>query len=459
MAVGPTEGKQPPSETFSPTHQIIAPSPILAVPTLAFSAAQVEIVCKTLEDSGDIERLARFLWSLPVALPNMHEILNCEAVLRARAVVAYHVGNFRELYAIIENHKFTKASYGKLQAMWLEAHYIEAEKLRGRSLGPVDKYRVRKKFPLPPTIWDGEQKTHCFKERTRSLLREWYLQDPYPNPTKKRELAKATGLNPTQVGNWFKNRRQRDRAAAAKNRIQHNQNNSGLMCRSRRPEGAPSPIASDTSDSDISLGTHSPVPSSIQLQHSPGSTSNGANDREESLSVDDDKPRDLATSIAASNLVATSTYATAAPLSTCLPPFKLDTATSLFNAGCYLQSFSSLKEMSQQFPIQPIVIRPQPQLPGQAHGLNGSHLHTVINYPPPGYAVNCTPPKIRVNSPEKLNSTANSIAATLSTVAALQDTSAYQHHHHHSAQLLHRPFSTSPDLPHNNHNAAPPEIT
>jgi hypothetical protein len=40
----------------------------------------------------------------------------------------------------------------------------------------VDKYRVRKKFPLPRTIWDGEQKTHCFKERTRSLLREWYLQ-------------------------------------------------------------------------------------------------------------------------------------------------------------------------------------------------------------------------------------------------------------------------------------------
>ncbi|CAD7089274.1 unnamed protein product [Hermetia illucens] len=217
MAVGPTEGTSPP-ETFTHHHQIIAPSPILAVPTLAFSAAQVEIVCKTLEESGDIERLARFLWSLPVALPNMHDILNSEAVLRARAVVAYHVGNFRELYAIIENHKFTKQSYGKLQAMWLEAHYIEAEKLRGRPLGPVDKYRVRKKFPLPPTIWDGEQKTHCFKERTRSLLREWYLQDPYPNPTKKRELAKATGLNPTQVGNWFKNRRQRDRAAAAKNR-------------------------------------------------------------------------------------------------------------------------------------------------------------------------------------------------------------------------------------------------
>ena len=66
--------------------------------------------------------------------------------------------------------------------MWLEAHYQEAEKLRGRPLGPVDKYRVRKKFPMPRTIWDGEQKTHCFKERTRGHLRESYLQDPYPNP-------------------------------------------------------------------------------------------------------------------------------------------------------------------------------------------------------------------------------------------------------------------------------------
>lgn len=194
------------------------PSPMFALPTLNFTVSQVAAVCETLEESGDIERLARFLWSLPVAHPNITELNKNEAVLRARAIVSFHSGNFRELYNILEHHKFTKDSHGKLQAMWLEAHYQEAEKLRGRPLGPVDKYRVRKKFPLPRTIWDGEQKTHCFKERTRSLLREWYLQDPYPNPTKKRELAQATGLTPTQVGNWFKNRRQRDRAAAAKNR-------------------------------------------------------------------------------------------------------------------------------------------------------------------------------------------------------------------------------------------------
>ncbi|KAL5008919.1 hypothetical protein ScPMuIL_014500 [Solemya velum] len=192
---------------------------MFALPTLHFTPQQVAQVCETLEESGDIERLGRFLWSLPIN-PSASEALNKhESVLRSRAIVAFHTGNLRDLYQILENYKFTKESHAKLQAMWLEGHYQEAEKLRGRPLGPVDKYRVRKKFPLPRTIWDGEQKTHCFKERTRNLLREWYLQDPYPNPTKKRELAERTGLTPTQVGNWFKNRRQRDRAAANKNRF------------------------------------------------------------------------------------------------------------------------------------------------------------------------------------------------------------------------------------------------
>lgn len=50
-------------------HPILAPSPLFALPTLNFTASQVATVCETLEESGDIERLARFLWSLPVAHP------------------------------------------------------------------------------------------------------------------------------------------------------------------------------------------------------------------------------------------------------------------------------------------------------------------------------------------------------------------------------------------------------
>ena len=36
------------------------------------------------------------------------------------------------MYAIMENHKFNPIYHGKLQSMWQEAHYQEAEKLRGR---------------------------------------------------------------------------------------------------------------------------------------------------------------------------------------------------------------------------------------------------------------------------------------------------------------------------------------
>ncbi|CAJ1085967.1 SIX homeobox 7 [Xyrichtys novacula] len=191
-------------------------------PLPMFTPDQVARVCENLEETGDIERLGRFLWSLPAAVPgSAGEALNRhESVMRARALVAFHGGNFEALYQILQSYRFTRESHAKLQDLWLDAHYREAERLRGRPLGPVEKYRIRKKFPLPRTIWDGEQKTHCFKERTRSLLREWYLQDPYPNPSRKRHLAQATGLTPTQVGNWFKNRRQRDRAASAKNRLQ-----------------------------------------------------------------------------------------------------------------------------------------------------------------------------------------------------------------------------------------------
>lgn len=189
------------------------------LPVLNFTVQQIARVCETLEESGELDRLGRFLWSLSSVNPLANDALDRnESVVRARALVAFHAGNFHELYDLLETHRFTKESQVQMQGIWLEAHYREAEGMRGRPLGPVDKYRIRKKFPLPRTIWDGEQKTHCFKERTRNLLREIYLQDPYPNPSKKRDLAQATGLTPTQVGNWFKNRRQRDRAAAAKNR-------------------------------------------------------------------------------------------------------------------------------------------------------------------------------------------------------------------------------------------------
>ncbi|KAL6448705.1 hypothetical protein ACFW04_000498 [Cataglyphis niger] len=170
---------------------------------------------QVLQQAGSVERLSRFLWSLP-ACTRLHRH---ESVLKAKAIVAFHRGQFKELYRILESHTFSPNNHPKLQALWLKAHYIEAERLRGRPLGAVGKYRVRRKFPLPRTIWDGEETSYCFKEKSRSVLRDWYATNPYPSPREKRELAESTGLTTTQVSNWFKNRRQRDRAAEHSPRV------------------------------------------------------------------------------------------------------------------------------------------------------------------------------------------------------------------------------------------------
>ncbi|KAM9435635.1 homeobox protein six1b [Clarias gariepinus] len=193
------------------------------LPSFGFTQEQVACVCEVLQQGGNLERLGRFLWSLP-ACDHLHKN---ESVLKAKAVVAFHRGNFRELYKILESHQFSPHNHPKLQQLWLKAHYIEAEKLRGRPLGAVGKYRVRRKFPLPRTIWDGEETSYCFKEKSRGVLREWYTHNPYPSPREKRELAEATGLTTTQVSNWFKNRRQRDRAAEAKERENSENSNAG----------------------------------------------------------------------------------------------------------------------------------------------------------------------------------------------------------------------------------------
>lgn len=176
-----------------------------------FSSNQVAQVCQFLQNTGEIDRLSRFLWSLPTQMDN--DVKTSETILISKAVVYFRQENFKELYAILEGNKFSKENHEALQCLWRTAHYIEAERQRGRPLGAVGKYRVRRKFPLPRTIWDGEETTYCFKEKSRSILNKAYNENPYPTPGEKCELAKMTDLTITQVSNWFKNKRQRVRAA------------------------------------------------------------------------------------------------------------------------------------------------------------------------------------------------------------------------------------------------------
>nr|XP_057936779.1 homeobox protein SIX5 [Doryrhamphus excisus] len=175
---------------------------------VSFSTDQVSCLCEALLQAGNVDRLWRFLSTIH---PSSELLRGNETLLKAQALVAFHREQFKELYALLESHDFHPSNHVFLQDLYLKARYKEAERSRGRSLGAVDKYRLRKKFPLPKTIWDGEETVYCFKEKSRNALKECYKSNRYPTPDEKKNLAKVTGLSLTQVSNWFKNRRQRDR--------------------------------------------------------------------------------------------------------------------------------------------------------------------------------------------------------------------------------------------------------
>lgn len=87
-----------------------------ALPSFGFTQEQVACVCEVLQQSGQIERLGRFLWSLP----QCDKLQLNESVLKAKAVVAFHRGHFKELYRLLEHHQFAPQNHAKLQALWLK---------------------------------------------------------------------------------------------------------------------------------------------------------------------------------------------------------------------------------------------------------------------------------------------------------------------------------------------------
>lgn len=84
-----------------------------------FTKDQIECVCEVLFQSGDTDRLSRFLWSLPLT----NDIQSSESVLKAKAALAFYEQNFFELYKILENNKFSSKNHEKLQELWVNGEF------------------------------------------------------------------------------------------------------------------------------------------------------------------------------------------------------------------------------------------------------------------------------------------------------------------------------------------------
>jgi hypothetical protein len=174
-------------------------SPI-SIDPFKFTQNQINCICETLLQSKKFDRLSQFLCILPPQMytgahnPNhyhgsapassssgnsMQTLATREMLLRCKAHIAHSSNNFKDLYEILEETSFSSCLHSELQRLWHEAHYKESEIMRGRKLGAVDKYRLRRKFALPKTIWDGDEYVYCFKEKSRQALKDCYKKNRY----------------------------------------------------------------------------------------------------------------------------------------------------------------------------------------------------------------------------------------------------------------------------------------
>ncbi|XP_048837376.1 uncharacterized protein LOC125711944 isoform X11 [Brienomyrus brachyistius] len=149
----------------------------LQTSALGFSPDQVESICEALMEGGNVDLLGRFLSTIP---PSADLLRGNETLLKAQALVSFHREEFKELYAILESRDFHPSNHRFLQDLYLRARYKEAERSRGRSLGALDKCRLRKKYPLPNTIWDGEKSRNAQKECYTSDRYSTWGRDPEP---------------------------------------------------------------------------------------------------------------------------------------------------------------------------------------------------------------------------------------------------------------------------------------
>lgn len=219
-----------------------------------------------------------------------------------------------------------------------------------------------------------------------------------------------------------------------------------------RRDGASSPAMSDTSDSDISLGTHSPVPSSASLQHSPGSTSGGGNDRDDRLNDDRDKDyRNFSAlnsfrfdvdspgnNISGENHLLSQIYKGKPTLLNAVNPFVGPFGGRFMPTLPYrlgensppISAHSPLVGLNISVPLH--VLRPQPQLPTNFSTNGSNDGQTLLPSP-----TQLSPLRIRVSSPNRLNS---DIVSThgLSSQGIVRIVPP------NGPPMLHRPFSPSP---------------
>ena len=81
----------------------------------------------------------------------------------------YSRGKYCEVCDHIRGGQFDERYYSDLKQLWYEAKYAEDQRRKKKPLNPVEKFRLRKKFKPPLTIWDGQKVIYNFRDCDRQV--------------------------------------------------------------------------------------------------------------------------------------------------------------------------------------------------------------------------------------------------------------------------------------------------
>ncbi|KAK3785886.1 hypothetical protein RRG08_007817 [Elysia crispata] len=158
---------------------------------------------------GQFNRLRQFISSL--TLDEYVILYGNEKFIKAMIRLHMEETNYLNALCLLKNARFEDKDESLVKT-WYEIHYKLRELRKGRLLSSVDKCRVRKSHPPPPSICTEEwrPKSKRLPETAIHLLQQWLGQHqkrPYPTRKESEDLARQTDLSVCQVKTWFANAR------------------------------------------------------------------------------------------------------------------------------------------------------------------------------------------------------------------------------------------------------------
>ncbi|KAL5249920.1 hypothetical protein ACHWQZ_G015855 [Mnemiopsis leidyi] len=135
-------------------------------------------------------------------------------------------GQFAKFFEFVTTSEFREQDNTGVQQLWLHCLYTQHAASKKTPLTAVDRHRLRKRYPYPASIWNGETTSYNLKQSARRLLAIAFSVDQYPSNEEKKHLADVCEMDYLQICNWFKNRRMREKRLQKEQKISNHKSSS-----------------------------------------------------------------------------------------------------------------------------------------------------------------------------------------------------------------------------------------